>query len=168
MTDPLFQSLSARQRECLRLVGRNYTTKEIAVELRISPETARDHIDAARGRLGADTRAKAARMLVEYEANQTPPQTGSPPPMGIAAALLPPHQGPISSTTLDKTRTALNDAAVPAYQATSQPTSRRRWPIRTESRTVNDFAWYEQIAWAVAIAVGAIVAIHEIASLLRG
>ena len=166
MADHLFDSLSARQLECLRLVGRGFNTKEIAIELGISPETARSHIDAARMKLGAANRGRAARLLVEHEASRPPRPTGTPSE-GIASACANPDDRRVSIED-GEAALVLHDAAVPAYLATSDRGSQIRWPFRTPGRRFSDLAWYEQLGWAVAIAFGSIVSVHELISVLAG
>lgn len=59
--------LTEGQKECLRLVDRLLTSKEIARELRISPFTVDQRLDAARRKLGAETRKEAARIFALQE-----------------------------------------------------------------------------------------------------
>jgi DNA-binding CsgD family transcriptional regulator len=54
--------LTEKQAEVLPLVRDGLTTKEIARRLNISPHTVDQRIDAARRKLGASTRAEAARV----------------------------------------------------------------------------------------------------------
>lgn len=56
--------LSSRQRQCLLLVARGFTDPAIAVELGISETTVRYHVDQARRKLGATTRAHAVALAV--------------------------------------------------------------------------------------------------------
>lgn len=62
------ESLTPRQRECLRLVRKDKSTKEIARELGISPQTVNNHLKAAMCALGVGSRFIAARALREHEA----------------------------------------------------------------------------------------------------
>lgn len=55
-------ALSPRELDALRLVGRGYSDKEISVELGIAQSTAHDHVEAAKHKLKASTRAEAAAV----------------------------------------------------------------------------------------------------------
>ncbi len=70
------ETLSDRQRTCLRLVGRGMSSKEIAHEVGLSPQTVDTYIKAAMAKLGAGNRRDAARLLEAHELSQ---QLGSPP-----------------------------------------------------------------------------------------
>lgn len=59
------EALTEKEREALVLVYRNFTSKEIARELNISPRSVNHRIDNARQKLGVATRQEAARLLVE-------------------------------------------------------------------------------------------------------
>lgn len=65
-------SLTARQRECLRLVSRDRDAKEIGRILNISPETVNTHLKAAMSKLGINSRFVAARALAELEGGHQP------------------------------------------------------------------------------------------------
>jgi DNA-binding CsgD family transcriptional regulator len=62
--------LTERQKECLRLVARGYTSKEIGRQVGISPATVDNHVRAALDTLQVESRAEAARLLVAAEASQ--------------------------------------------------------------------------------------------------
>lgn len=55
--------LTERQRDCLRLVGQGYTSKEIGRQIGISPVTVDNYMREALSILRVGTRAEAARML---------------------------------------------------------------------------------------------------------
>ena len=57
------QSLTAREREALRLVGQGLPDEAIAIRLGVSARTVESHITAARRKLGARNRRQAAVML---------------------------------------------------------------------------------------------------------
>ena len=80
------ERLTHRQRECLRLVARNLQSKEIAAELKLSPETVERHIKAARAVLGGVPRLQAARMLLAFEGTD---HSAVNRPMGSALIELP-------------------------------------------------------------------------------
>lgn len=68
-------SLSERQKVCLRLVGQGLTSKEIALETGLTPQTVDTYIKSAMAKLAASNRRDAARALAEHE---VPQQSGSP------------------------------------------------------------------------------------------
>lgn len=61
----LLESITERQREVLDRVVEHRTSKEIARELGISPNTVDQRINAVRRRLGASDRAEVARLYAE-------------------------------------------------------------------------------------------------------
>lgn len=80
-TDPreLIDSLSERQRHCLLLVGRGLTSKEIAIETGLMPQTVDTYIKSAMAKLGSASRRDAARLLAASE-EMLPQRLGSPSP----------------------------------------------------------------------------------------
>jgi DNA-binding CsgD family transcriptional regulator len=58
--------LSPGQLDCLRLVDQHMSSKEIAVELRISPHTVDQRVRQALQILGVERRAQAARIVSQY------------------------------------------------------------------------------------------------------
>ena len=59
--------LSDSQRECLRLVDRHLTSKEIAVRLGVTHHTINQRLERACRKLGVATRKEAARLFAEYD-----------------------------------------------------------------------------------------------------
>lgn len=80
--DPI-DRLTERQKDCLRLVGQGYTSKEIGRRLGISPATVDNHIRPALETLGVEGRAEAARLLLAAEDDQ--PLTSQPPAVAVPA-----------------------------------------------------------------------------------
>ncbi len=80
-----FASLSDRQRLCLRLIGRGLTSKEIALETGLTPQTVDTYIKSAMAKLNASSRREAARALQGHEARLSQ-QLGSPPQAVAATA----------------------------------------------------------------------------------
>ncbi|MGF1474671.1 MAG: response regulator transcription factor [Geminicoccaceae bacterium] len=64
MIDLLRTDLSIRERQCLELVARGYTSKRIGRSLRVSPRTVDVFILRARRKLGARTRSEAASLAL--------------------------------------------------------------------------------------------------------
>lgn len=62
MDERLHESLSPQQRECLRMVWQQHSSKEIALQLGISKNTVDGYIAEAVNRLGARDRRHAARL----------------------------------------------------------------------------------------------------------
>jgi DNA-binding CsgD family transcriptional regulator len=62
--------LTDGQKACLRLVAAHFTSKEIARELGISPFTVDQRLDAARKKLGAESRKEAAIIFTDMEAGR--------------------------------------------------------------------------------------------------
>jgi DNA-binding CsgD family transcriptional regulator len=88
-TEDLIDGLSPRERECLLLVDRHLSSKEIARELGISEHTVVTHINRARQRLGSVSRYEAARRVAEAAPADVPSAWG-PPSMGMADTAVPP------------------------------------------------------------------------------
>jgi DNA-binding CsgD family transcriptional regulator len=68
MSEHAFDRLTEKQKECLRLVLRRNSSKEIASELGISPHTVDARLKGALKALGTASRFEAARILATYEA----------------------------------------------------------------------------------------------------
>jgi len=62
--------LTERQKQCLRLVGQGYTSKQISPLLGISPATIDNHVRAALEILQVETRAEAARLVLANAPDQ--------------------------------------------------------------------------------------------------
>ena len=81
MTGRRFDQLSERQAECLRLLGRGLSAKNIAGQLDLSYETVNAHLKAARRVLGVGRSLDAARLLLDSEGRESVGNHG----MGMAA-----------------------------------------------------------------------------------
>lgn len=67
MTEDLVDRLTQRERECLRLVDRHLSSKQIARELGMSKTSVDTYCDRARRKLGAGDRYEAARRLADHD-----------------------------------------------------------------------------------------------------
>lgn len=82
-------SLTAQERECLRLVGLQLSSKEIAHQLGISKASVDTYCNRARAKLGVTNRREAAQLVRSLEAVDDRPATAErppPPPLATAAA----------------------------------------------------------------------------------
>jgi len=59
--------LTPREKEIFSLLIDNYTTKEIAVQLRISEKTVRNHVSNVMQKLGVNGRASAVVELIKLK-----------------------------------------------------------------------------------------------------
>lgn len=90
--------LTAQERECLRLVGLQLSSKEIAHRLGISKASVDTYCNRARAKLGVTHRREAAQLMRNLEAAsarpaapaQAPPQPASAERPAVPVALLPP------------------------------------------------------------------------------
>jgi DNA-binding CsgD family transcriptional regulator len=62
--------LTPKERECLRLVGRQRSSKEIARELGISKASVDTYCNRARAKLGVSNRRAAAQLVLDFEAQE--------------------------------------------------------------------------------------------------
>jgi len=62
--EPLVESLTPREIEVLQLIGQGLSNRAIAERLAISEHTAKFHVNAILGKLGAQTRAEAVALGV--------------------------------------------------------------------------------------------------------
>lgn len=97
--------LTPQERECLRLVAQQRSSKEIAQELGISKASVDTYCNRARAKLGVTSRREAAQLVLEAAAGA--PVTGFAPPLatpgdGPAVVLLPSVSslGPAARLTL--------------------------------------------------------------------
>ena len=85
MDQRVYELLTARERDCLRLLSRDREPHEIAAELDIAPGTLANHIKNARAKPGGITRYQAARDLRAYEDSQAaaPASRRPEPPVAV-------------------------------------------------------------------------------------
>jgi DNA-binding CsgD family transcriptional regulator len=136
-------ALSPRERECLRLVTRNFSSKEIGRELGISNHTVDDHIKHAISVLGVASRFDAARLLADAEG---PPQALGTQPQAVAELVIP---GPAISP--DR-----SDAGF-----------FRNLPFLRNGRRTNDLSSTQRLLWIAISAVVFIIAFAQLASGLK-
>lgn len=147
--------LTQGQLDCLRLVAQHLSSKEIAVELGISPHTVDQRIRQALHVLGVDRRSQAARMVTQHEDPyqrliHQPPHIEGLPPSGD-------HQGAVSNQIRHAGR------AGEAWESSGFHTEQKRglsWsslqlPFATRSHPRNEMSVGLRLLWIVVIATGA-------------
>lgn len=70
MTDDRLQRLTDGQKACLQLVSRGLSSKEIAIETGLSPQTVDQYLSRAASALGATNRREAARAWDSIKNNE--------------------------------------------------------------------------------------------------
>ena len=139
MADPSgFNRLTARQKQCLRLVASPATSKQIARELGISSHTVDEHIREALATLGVSDRMEAARLFLAHEGGRTP-QTLSSQAAGVEAVRADP---PVSSTSETEAESG------PPFPL----------PFPTRGRPDNDLDRTARLFWIGAVLIGLILA----------
>src|ERR1700756_2616091 len=71
--------LTAQERECLRLVGLQLSSKEIAHKLGISKASVDTYCNRARAKLGVENRRAAAQLAMMLEAGVVETAPSAPP-----------------------------------------------------------------------------------------
>ena len=147
--------LSEGQLDCLRLVAQHLSSKEIAVELGISPHTVDQRVRQALHTLGVGRRSQAARIVAQCS---EPYQRLIHQPPHIEAAAAPGDQRGAVSTQIRHA-----DRAGEAWGSTGFNTEQRRglaWsslqlPFATRSHPRNEMSVGLRLLWIVMIAMGA-------------
>ncbi len=78
------ESLSDRERETLRLLGRGHDAKSIAAALGLSVHTVNERLRDVRRKLGVSSSREAARLLLAQEAGPEPPNKLGDEEIGVA------------------------------------------------------------------------------------
>lgn len=143
MASDRLEQLTPRERECLRLVSQGRSSKEIAIELDLSPFTVDEYVKSAVGKLGASNRREAARMLAPEESGTpTPPQKLGDEPPDIAPPAAPaPEMHPVRS----------------------EDAPRWRFPLR-QGRQFNDLGQFQRLTLILLGAVLIIVLFSQLAN----
>lgn len=154
------ESLSDGQRECLRLVAAQFTSKEIAAELDISPHTVDQRIRGALQTLGVARRAQAARMLLEAETSQ---ESAENPYQRLIYQAPYIAESPAAGETERATGTQIRHAGraggAEALASNTEQDLGSRFPLPlpfpTRGHPRNDMGIGTRLAWIALIAMGA-------------
>jgi DNA-binding CsgD family transcriptional regulator len=147
--------LSEGQLDCLRLVAQHLSSKEIAVELGISPHTVDQRIRQALHVLGVDRRAQAARLVVQQ---QDPYQRLIHQPPYIEAPGGQDDEGGAVSNQIrhaGRAGEAWESAGFHTEQKRGLSWSSLQLPFATRSHPRNEMSVGLRLLWIVVIATGA-------------
>jgi len=152
-TSSSIDKLSGRQLACLRLVAQNRSSKEIAVELGISPHTVDQRIRGALQILGVERRAQAARLVAEAE---EPSQRliHQPPYLAVVPAA-DQQEGAISHQIRHADRAGgIGETGLQTEQS-SLLRSPLVLPFATRINPRNEMGLGQRLAWIIGISIGA-------------
>jgi DNA-binding CsgD family transcriptional regulator len=144
-------ALPEHQKICLRKVLEHKSSKEIAIELGISPHTVDQRLKSAMQALGVGTRVAAARLLAEHEATSYQPLVYQSPDI----ADLPPV-GPAQGTRGDgggmsRRRTVVREERAPFITSVRSHPWPVDLPLRSKGGRSNDLNAWQRLGWVVAI-----------------
>lgn len=145
--------LTPGQRDCLILVARLRSSKQIAAELGISRHTVDQRIARACQTLGTTSRQDAARLFVQASelSGETCSVSESIGPYGVAAAA--PAFPQLHAGRAEAEQAYL--ITTPPAPASTEPGA--EWPFPTAARQANTMSFWRRLAWAMAIAAGGIL-----------
>ncbi len=153
--------LTARQLECLRLLWQRLSIKEIAARLNISVPAVKQHLAAARERLGnLPTSLAAARLVAEREDLSNYTSGISPPSRVVPDKEQPPDRG---AAPADREPILDEQQAFRLYRAERIGPL---LPVPTSARPVNDLTWRGKLLWGLVIAFVAVALIGSFKVLL--
>ena len=165
--------LSPGQLDCLRLVDQHLSSKEIAVELKISPHTVDQRIRGALQILQVERRTQAARIvaqvcgpyqrLIHQSPHVEPGQTEAHP------------QGAVSKIRHADRAGGFGDAGLITEQRTGSFRTSLQLPFATRSHPRNEMSVGLRLLWIFLIATGAafsagmyLAGLESLARLLEG
>jgi DNA-binding CsgD family transcriptional regulator len=146
--------LNAGQLDCLRLVDKHLSSKEIASELGISPHTVDQRIRQSLQILGVERRTQAARVVAQYSGpyqrliHQSPYIPGEPGRGQPEAAV------GIQIRHADRA----GEVGEASFLTEQRPVSSRsslQPPFATRSNPRNEMSVGQRLFWIAAIAIGA-------------
>jgi DNA-binding CsgD family transcriptional regulator len=150
----IYESLSPRERECLRLVAQGLESKEIAGRLTVdkgdgakrslTPGTVDGYLKSASAKLGVSRRKEAARLFAEHE--ETPPQWLGDQPIG-GDLPFPPDPG------LDL--------------STGEPGRRFPLPFRRRGEVNNELSIAMRLLWIPVLTIGLAIGFGMLTSGLK-
>lgn len=140
------EELTQRERECLRLVRRDQSSKQITLALGISPHTVDARLKKAITLLGVSSRYEAAQLLAEHEGRE---DTYYQPLVYQPSALV---SDPISHD--------------PKPHDLNEDRRRFRVPFLRQGRRINDLEPLQRLVWIGALALLILITFANFANAL--
>jgi DNA-binding CsgD family transcriptional regulator len=147
--------LTEGQLDCLRLVDQHLSSKEIAVEIGISPHTVDQRIRQALATLGVARRAQAARLVAQH--SEPYQRLIHQPPYIETAAPAGDQKGAVSNQIrhADRAGEAREETGFKTEQKHGFSWSSLQLPFATRSHPRNEMSVGLRLLWIVVIATGA-------------
>lgn len=159
MHPTLCDSLTDRERECLRLIEPGFEEKRVADHLGISHHTVKVHLRAARGKLRVATSVEAAQLLAAHEGRSF--LCGSTTLGSIPCHVLTPQEIDLRSRSLVSSVREDHGVVFEAgYPAPEEPTSQR-------GRPRNGLTFLQRLTAVIALIVFLVFAIAAAPALYR-
>lgn len=143
MVTGTIDQLTARERDCLRLVARGMSSKEIALTLGLSPLTVDGYLKEAARTLGVSSRREAARILAAHE--HLSPQAPETPPQNLGAE------------PVDLAETVHSEVPLPPKRSEAEP--RFRVPFLRQGKQTNDLDPFNRLMWIFGLALLMLIAV---------
>jgi DNA-binding CsgD family transcriptional regulator len=147
-------ALPEHQRICLRMVLEHKSSKEIALELGISPHTVDQRMKAAMQTLGVGTRVAAARLLAEHEQMPYQPLVYQSPDLADLPPIGPPHGVGGDGLGMNRRPTVVREERAPFITSVRSHPWPVELPLRSKGGRFHDLTPLQRLAWAAAIAMG--------------
>ena len=147
------QRLSSGQLDCLRLVDQHLSSKEIAVELKISPHTVDQRVRQALAILGVERRTQAARLVAQYSGPYQRLIHQSPYIEGLSEPSHPEGAASIQIRHADRAG-GIGGAGFLTEQRPVSFRSSLQLPFATRSNPRNEMSVGQRLFWIAAIAIG--------------
>lgn len=155
MEHEAIHKLTARQRDCLRLVLHHMQSKEIGRELGISPMTVDNHFRSAIQILGVSNRLEAARLLDAHEHGE-PSQRLTSQPRPVVSTL----ERPIMRTPAEvgdgqgDVMSALREDQVPYLTYREASFAGIPLPVPTKGKSRNELTIIQRLFWIAILIFG--------------
>lgn len=143
MVTGTIDQLTARERDCLRLVARGMSSKEIALTLGLSPLTVDGYLKEAARTLGVSSRREAARILAAHE--HLSPQAPEKPSQNLGAE------------PVDLAETVHSEVPLPPKRSEAEP--RFRVPFLRQGKQTNDLDPFNRLMWIFGLALLMLIAV---------
>lgn len=147
--------LTAGQLDCLRLVNEHLSSKEIAVQLGISPHTVDQRIRGSLHTLGVERRAQAARLVAQFSNGYQRLIYQSP---DLEAGEQSDDQGGAVSNQIrhaGRAGEARGNSGFQTEQRSEPPRSSLQLPFATRNKPRNEMSVGLRLLWIFGIATGA-------------